>query len=77
MSAFDYFSIARSLEAEAEAAKKDPVAGEAGSVDVIDLEDWSQTGQGFHVDFGPEDRIPLREGDSAHSSCIGFYSRPL
>jgi hypothetical protein len=70
-------SIAQSLGVEAEAAKKDHVAGEAGPVDLIDLGDWSQTGQGFHVDFGPEDRIPLREGNTPHSCCIGFYSYRL
>jgi hypothetical protein len=69
--------IAWPLESEAEAARKARVAEEAGAVDLIDLEDWSQTGQGFHVDFGPEDQIPLRLGNSAHFSRIGLYSHPV
>jgi hypothetical protein len=26
------------------------------------LSDWSETGRGSHVDFGPEEVVPLKEG---------------
>ena len=40
--------------------------------DVDKLEDWSQTGRGFHVDFGPKEIVPLEQGKLSHFSRIQF-----
>lgn len=40
------------------------VVSAGGPSDAVDLEDWSGTGRGFHVDFDEDDTIPLNIGEA-------------
>jgi hypothetical protein len=45
--------------------------------DIVVIEDWSQTGRGFHVEFKDDEHVPIEQGENydlekttyAHKMC--------
>jgi hypothetical protein len=55
--------------------KEDAVTEQTNVVHGVDLQDWSQTGRSFHVDFGPDEEVPLERGEQIYISiaCRHLY----